>query len=130
MRRSLAPFFVLSLVSFALLAAAPAPRPAAAGACDALTEPIKALVKKMPAGCQKDADCSLLDVHLGCPFGCTNLVSKASKASPDYTELKKLARQYHEQEQCPRCKYDCDASPKPEQIKCSSGTCVDSRYAK
>ena len=129
MRRSVAPFVVVLLTSLAALAASPAPNSPEAGACQALASQINVLVKKMPAGCQKDADCSLLDLDLGCPFGCTNLVSKASKASPDYAELKKLGRKYHEG-QCSRCDYDCLGNPKPEQIKCSSGTCVDSRYPK
>lgn len=86
-----------------------------------LKEEIIDLLKKANY-CKVDTDCLVL-TEFWCPFGCYNLINK----NTDLTEIReKIGKHY----KFPGagCKYKCPLPPKPEEVKCKNGKCIDTRY--
>lgn len=91
--------------------------------CKNLENEVKSLLNKANS-CQKDGDCVLQNqIDLWCPFGCYNLVNRRA----DLSSVRAKFEEYTGKG-CPRCVYDCDVSPKTEDIKCVQNKCVDRRF--
>lgn len=76
--------------------------------------------------CDKDSDCKIIDIYLGCPFPCIPFVNVAS----DLLKIKEFHEEYKRECEDKMCIYRCPASPKQEEIKCINKKCVDSRFNK
>ena len=76
--------------------------------------------------CTDDSDCMILNMTLGCPFGCYNLGNKDTNTA----KIKALWEQYqiNSQKSGIICVYDCIEPPKAHDIKCVNNKCIDSRY--
>ena len=76
--------------------------------------------------CIGDSDCMILNLTLGCPFGCYNLGNKDTNT----TKINVLWEQYQKNRQKNGiiCVYSCIEPPKAHEIKCVNNKCIDIRY--
>jgi hypothetical protein len=89
--------------------------------CDKLEEETKELIDAANY-CDDDSDCVISPLSR-CPFGCHLLFNK----NADTIKIEENLALFNYN--CMECMYDCDVSPKEEEIKCINSKCIDTRLS-
>lgn len=89
--------------------------------CTKLGEQVDALIIQANY-CNVGSDCTVSYEYPGCPFACYMIANKNANLSV----IMEGARKY--QKNCPKCMLSCMIPPRPEEVKCKAGKCIDIRF--
>ncbi|MDD3296243.1 MAG: hypothetical protein PHU64_02665 [Candidatus Omnitrophica bacterium] len=94
--------------------------------CKKLKKEIKSLISECQS-CETDGECFVDEsLIIGCPFGCDFIRSHKFDNSKYLTSIKIEIEKYSDV--CEKCLWDCDVTPKKQEVGCRQGKCVDLRY--